>query len=112
MMALRPGLLAAVTPGTIVCRCEDITRARIDQVAARGARHVNQLKSSTRCGMGPCQGRSCGEAAAEIMAAETGLRREQVGIWTARTPLRPISLGLALGDYGYDDIPTPPLLPA
>lgn len=112
MMALRPGLVAAVTPGSIVCRCEDITRARIDQLAARGARHVNQLKSSTRCGMGPCQGRSCGEAAAEIMAAETGLSREQVGIWTARAPLRPMPLASALGEYEYDDIPKPPLLPA
>lgn len=112
MMALRPGLVATVTPGTIVCRCEDVARARIDQVAARGARHVNQLKSSTRCGMGPCQGRSCGEAAAEIMAAETGLPREQVGLWTARTPLRPIPLDSALGEYDYDDIPKPPLLPA
>jgi NADPH-dependent 2,4-dienoyl-CoA reductase/sulfur reductase-like enzyme len=112
MMALRPGLIASVTPNTIVCRCEDITRARVAEVAARGGRHVNQLKSTTRCGMGPCQGRSCGEAAAEIMAAAAGLPREQVGIWTARAPLRPISADLALGDYEYDDIPKPPLLPA
>jgi len=112
LMAMRPGLIATTTPETIVCRCEDIDRARIAAVAARGARHLNQIKSTTRCGMGPCQGRSCGEAVAEIMAAETGLPREAVGLWTARTPLRPIPLAPALGTFDYDDIPKPPLLPA
>jgi thioredoxin reductase/bacterioferritin-associated ferredoxin len=112
MMALRPGLARGITPETIVCRCEDIPRAAIDRAAADGARHVNQLKSGTRCGMGPCQGRSCADAAAEILAADTGLSREQVGLWTARTPLRPIPLDTALGSFTYADIPRPPLLPA
>jgi len=112
MMALRPGLAGSIAPGTIVCRCEDIPRAAIDRVAAAGARHVNQLKSATRCGMGPCQGRSCADAAAEIVAAEAGLPRAMVGQWTSRAPLRPISLEAALGEYTYADIPRPPLLPA
>ncbi len=112
VMALRPGLVAATTPETVVCRCEDVTRARLDQVADRGARRMSQVKASTRCGMGPCQGRSCGEAAAEIMAARTGLSREQLGAWTARAPLRPMALDAALGVFDYDDIPRPPLLPA
>ena len=112
MMATRPGLIQTATPDTVICRCEDITRSMIDRVAARGARTVNQLKSTTRCGMGPCQGRSCGDPAAEIMAAQTGLSREQVGIWTARTPIRPIPLDAALGQYEYHDIPKPPMLPA
>jgi thioredoxin reductase/bacterioferritin-associated ferredoxin len=112
LMTLRPGLMAATTPDTVVCRCEDVDRAHIEEVVARGARHLNQIKSTTRCGMGPCQGRSCGEGVAEIVAAQTGLPREAVGLWTARTPLRPIPLAAALGSYDYDDIPKPPLLPA
>jgi bacterioferritin-associated ferredoxin len=112
MMALRPGLVAAATAQTIVCRCEDVTCGDIERVAARGARTLNQLKSVSRCGMGPCQGRSCGEAAAEIMARQTGQDRSQVGQWTARTPARPIALDATLGAYEYADIPRPPLLPA
>ncbi len=112
MMALRPGLVAAATAQTIVCRCEDVTRGDIERVAGRGARTLNQLKSATRCGMGPCQGRTCSEAAAEIMARQTGQDRAQIGQWTARTPARPIALDAALGDYDYADIPRPPLLPA
>ncbi len=112
MMALRPGLVEAATPDTVVCRCEDVARRTIDEVAARGARTVNQLKSTSRCGMGPCQGRSCAEPAAEIMAVATGRSREQVGQWTARAPIRPIPLDAALGTFAYEDIPRPPLLPA
>ena len=112
LMTLRPGLTAAVTPATIVCRCEDIPRTRIDEVTGQGARTLNQLKSTTRCGMGPCQGRSCGEAAAEIVAGNTGQSRTEVGQWTARAPLRPIALDAALGEYTYADIPKPPMLPA
>jgi NADPH-dependent 2,4-dienoyl-CoA reductase/sulfur reductase-like enzyme len=43
---------------TIVCRCEDVTQARL-------ARHSSwrAAKLQTRCGMGPCQGRICGPAA-------------------------------------------------
>ena len=112
LMTLRPGLAGTMTPDTVVCRCEDIVRARIDQVTSQGGRTLNQLKSSTRCGMGPCQGRSCGEAAAEIVAGNTGQGREQVGLWTARAPLRPVALDVALGEFSYDDIPKPPMLPA
>ncbi len=112
LMALRPGLARGVTAETIVCRCEDITRAAIDQAVAGGVRHVNQLKSSTRCGMGPCQGRSCADAAAEIVAADVGRPRAEVGTWTARAPLRPIPLDAMLGEFTYEDIPRPPLLSA
>jgi thioredoxin reductase/bacterioferritin-associated ferredoxin len=112
LMALRPGLARSIAPGTIVCRCEDVPRAAIDGAVAAGVRHMNQLKSTTRCGMGPCQGRSCADAAAEIMAADAGVPREHVGLWTARAPLRPLPLEAALGSFSYADIPRPPLLPA
>ncbi len=112
LMSLRPGLARAIASDTVVCRCEDVARETIDDAAKAGATHVNQLKSLTRCGMGPCQGRSCGEAAAEIMAADTNTSREAVGAWTARTPLRPLPLDVLLGSYVYEDILKPPPLPA
>lgn len=111
LMALRPGLVASIPRETIVCRCEDVTRATIEDTAQRGAVHVNQLKSTTRCGMGPCQGRMCGDAAAEIVALAAGIAREEAGSWTARTPLRTVPLASLLGDYSYHDIPKPPPLP-
>lgn len=111
MMALRPGLLDTVTADTMVCRCEEVSRAEIDSALADGVCHVNQLKAWTRCGMGPCQGRMCGETAASLVAANTG-GRARAGQWTARVPIRPVAMESLLGDYTYDDIPTPPPAPA
>ncbi|KAK44265.1 pyridine nucleotide-disulfide oxidoreductase [Caballeronia jiangsuensis] len=50
---------ALPSPDTVLCRCEDVSIADV-------AAHANwrDAKLQTRCGMGPCQGRICGEAAA------------------------------------------------
>lgn len=106
MMALRPAQALAVAPATVVCRCEDVTRAEIDAAIDAGAREMNQVKAFTRCGMGPCQGRICGDVAAEIVAARVG-GRERAGHWTVRTPLRPVALADLVGEFDYGDIPIP-----
>ncbi|MFH6781999.1 MULTISPECIES: (2Fe-2S)-binding protein [Methylobacterium] len=106
MMRLRPAQVQAIAPETVVCRCEDVTRAEIDAACAAGARDVNQMKQFTRCGMGPCQGRLCGDVAAELLAARVGTR-EAVGAFTARPPLRPIGFDELMGDFDYADIPIP-----
>lgn len=106
LMALRPAAIRGIAPTTVVCRCEDVTRGMIDAAFEDGAREVNQLKHFTRCGMGPCQGRSCGDVAAEILAARVG-SREAAGCWTGRPPLRPVPLADLLGEFDYADIPIP-----
>ena len=103
MMALRPNILESVTSETIVCRCEDVTRAQIEDAISQGAVDVNQLKSWTRCGMGPCQGRMCGETAAILVAARLG-NRETAGQWTGRTPLRPAEICQIIGESESEDI--------
>ena len=105
-MALRPAQVAAIPDHTVVCRCEDITRGQIDTAFEDGARDLNQLKHFTRCGMGPCQGRFCGDVAGEILAARVG-SREAVGTFTARPPLRPVPLADLMGSFDYADIPIP-----
>lgn len=110
LMAQRSGQVHAIAADTIVCRCEDITRAEIDQALEQGAQDVNQLKSWTRCGMGPCQGRVCGDTVAELLAAHRG-GREQAGIWTARAPLRPLDMTALTGEFDYSDIPIPKAAP-
>jgi thioredoxin reductase/bacterioferritin-associated ferredoxin len=103
----RPGLLQAITPETVVCRCEAVTRAKLDQAIGDGAVTINDLKSATRCGMGPCGGRSCEDAAAALIAARTGHAREWIGTGTARAPLRPLPLDALLGDFDYERLPIP-----
>lgn len=110
LMALRDGAVASIAADTVVCRCEDVTRAEIDAAACDGARDMNQLKAWTRCGMGPCQGRTCGDVAGALLAIHVG-SREAVGCFTGRTPLRPVSLAEVAGDYTYADIPIPKAAP-
>ena len=112
LMALRPGHIDSIGPQTIVCRCEDVTRAEIDAACDAGAHDVNQLKAWTRCGMGPCQGRTCGDVAAELLAARApGGSRERAGCFSARTPLRPVTVEALTGNFSYDDIPIPKAAP-
>jgi bacterioferritin-associated ferredoxin len=111
MMALRPALVAAIPAETIICRCEGITRAAIDAAAAEGAATINQLKHFTRCGMGPCQGRMCGEAAGALLAAAHGVAVSKVGFATGRLPLRPVPMEAILGAFDYADIPVPAAAP-
>lgn len=110
LMALRPAQVAAIPAETIVCRCEDVTRGEIDAAVDGGAREVNQVKAWTRCGMGPCQGRSCGDVVAELVARRVG-GREAAGYFTGRVPLRPVSLEAVTGTYVYADIPVPKAAP-
>lgn len=57
--ALAPHLREMAAPDTILCRCEDVTFGEAAQY-----RSWRDAKLHTRCGMGPCQGKICGEAAA------------------------------------------------
>ncbi|WP_324135053.1 NAD(P)/FAD-dependent oxidoreductase [Bosea sp. (in: a-proteobacteria)] len=106
LMRARPAMVEAIAPETVICRCEDVRRGEIEAAIAAGAREINQLKHFTRCGMGPCQGRMCGETAATLLARHVG-SREAAGYWTGRPPLRPVPLADLLGQFDYADIPVP-----
>ncbi|WP_200306449.1 (2Fe-2S)-binding protein, partial [Paracraurococcus ruber] len=106
LMAPRPALAAAIPPDCVVCRCEAVTRAAIDAAIAAGARDLNQVKQFSRAGMGPCQGRLCGEGVAELLASAVG-GRAAAGFATGRIPLRPVPMQALLGAFDYADIPVP-----
>ena len=76
--ALRPELRQLAAPDTIVCRCEDVCHAELQP-----HRSWTSAKLQTRCGMGACQGRVCGPAAAALYG------------WVStdpRPPLFPVSM--------------------
>ncbi len=78
---------------TIVCRCEEVSAARIRDAVAAGATGPNQMKVFLRCGMGPCQGRECGLTVTELMAEERGSTPSQIGSYHLRSPFKPVTLG-------------------
>lgn len=107
----RDGLLNLVTQKTEVCRCEGIIREEIEHEVVTGAQSPNAIKSGTRCGMGPCGGRFCSEAQAIINGSITGQTREEIGLPTARPPLRPMPLIEITETLNYDDLPIPGVSP-
>ena len=76
--ALRRELRSLPRPDTIVCRCEDVTFSSLHDYTG-----WTDAKLQTRCGMGPCQGRTCGPAVEFLL----GWRPVSV-----RQPLFPVPL--------------------
>lgn len=83
----------------ILCFCEDITRAEIQQAIKKGAETPDELKRLLRPGMGACQGKTCeGMIIQEIMAI-TGKTRDEIPI----PPRRPPAEGIYLQDLARSD---------
>jgi bacterioferritin-associated ferredoxin len=90
-------LVESIADDEIVCRCEGITAGAIRRTATeRDAREMNRLKALTRAGMGRCQGRVCGHAAAEILARALDRPVEAVGRLRTQPPVKPIPIAAAL----------------
>ncbi|UAJ08863.1 FAD-dependent oxidoreductase [Glacieibacterium megasporae] len=110
---------AIAPPETIVCQCEEVSRADLlgvqpprylDRPAALAARSLvtlggdgpvdpDQIKRLTRAGMGACQGRRCRTQVACLLGEASGT---PVAPATYRAPVRPIPLKL-LADWSETD---------
>ena len=75
-----------------ICRCEAVTAGDIRNLARMGCMGPNQLRAFSRAGMGPCMGRQCGTAISRIMAAETGRSVAEIGCFSIRAPVKPITV--------------------
>lgn len=75
-----------------ICRCEEVTAGMIRANVALGCTGPNQVKSFSRCGMGPCQGRECGLTVTEVIARARGVSPAETGYYRVRAPIRPITL--------------------
>jgi NADPH-dependent 2,4-dienoyl-CoA reductase/sulfur reductase-like enzyme len=78
----------------IVCRCEEVRAGDIRQVVREGHWEINRVKAHCRVGMGRCQGRMCGAAAAEIIACESQRPVSEIGRLRAQSPIKPLPFGL------------------
>ena len=71
---------------TIVCRCEEVTAARLRAEIARGLTSLPALKKATRAGMGRCQGRFCAATVARMCPSTA----DAEAFAAPRAPLRPV----------------------
>jgi NADPH-dependent 2,4-dienoyl-CoA reductase/sulfur reductase-like enzyme len=77
-----------------VCRCEEVRAGDIRDVVREGHWEINRVKAHCRVGMGRCQGRMCGAAAAEIIACESQRAVSEIGRLRAQAPIKPLPFGL------------------
>jgi len=90
-------LAAGMADDTILCRCEAITAGELraaanETLATLPPPEVNRAKALTRVGMGRCQGRVCGAAAAEVLASTLSCPVEEVGRLRGQPPVKPIPI--------------------
>jgi NADPH-dependent 2,4-dienoyl-CoA reductase/sulfur reductase-like enzyme len=84
-----------IADDTLLCRCEEISAGAARQaIKDFSLSELNRLKAVSRIGMGRCQGRVCGAAAAELLAHETGRDIRAVGRLRAQAPIKPIPFAL------------------
>jgi NAD(P)H-nitrite reductase large subunit len=89
----RPGLSELATDPTLLCRCEEVTRAEVTAAIGEGARDLQAVKLLTRLGMGACQGRNCAPSTAGVLCAMTGCSPVEAGRINPRPPVKPVTLG-------------------
>jgi thioredoxin reductase len=99
--------IASIPADVVMCVCERLSRATIEAAIDDGCATVNDVKSATRCGMGPCGGRMCEDAVARLIAIKTARTRAEIGMATGRPPLRPVGLDAVAGDFDYEALPMP-----
>jgi D-hydroxyproline dehydrogenase subunit alpha len=96
-----PGVYELATGETVVCRCEEVTRAQLDG-AIESSPDINVVKGLTRAGMGLCQGRNCQRQIAAMIARRHDRPLPSVSFATPRLPVRPVPIG-AMADEVADD---------
>jgi len=87
---------------TVICRCEDVTLDEIRDLIAKGYTTADEIKRITRCGMGPCQGRTCRDLVLAEIAKATGKGAAGVLPPKFRPPTKPIRLESVIERDGDD----------
>ncbi|MFB9905933.1 FAD-dependent oxidoreductase [Allokutzneria oryzae] len=73
---VQPGWRSWLDSDTLICRCEEVSYGELCQaVEQRQVRDLRSLKLVSRVGLGPCQGRICGRAVAELTGITETVRR-------------------------------------
>ncbi len=89
--AQRPGI-ALADDTTLICRCEEVTKAEIVAVLADGVPSIGEVKRRTRCGMGRCQGRYCAPVLATWLAQVQGRPLDGQAMFAPQAPIKPIAI--------------------
>lgn len=81
----------------IICRCEEISYAEIEDAIEHGARSLDEIKKYSRAGMGPCQGRICSNLITKMLK-QKGVDPKDAPPPHSRMPVRPVKISKYLED--------------
>lgn len=81
----------------MICRCEDVLLEDVYRAIDEGYTSLEEIKRLLRCGMGPCQGRTCLMLIAQVLSRKTGRQITQMKFPTVRPPVRPVPLAIFAG---------------
>jgi NAD(P)H-nitrite reductase large subunit len=77
---------------TVICRCSDVTLRDIRKLIKEGYTNIEEIKRITRAGMGPCQGRTCGQIILREISLSIGKDMSELKPYTSRPPIKPIKI--------------------
>lgn len=80
-------------PKTILCFCRDVTAEDVMRAVAEGYDDMETLKRFTGAFTGPCQGKTCLDSIAQLLAELSGRSVEEIPLPPARPPSTPVRLG-------------------
>jgi len=89
---IKPKTILEIPDDTIVCRCENVDMKSIKNAVQMGCHNPNSLKISTRCTMGPCQGRICSPVIYDTLQILCQKNPEDIGLFSVRPPFKPVSI--------------------
>ena len=75
-----------------ICRCEGIKYSALKNALENGFTSMSELKLKTRVGMGPCQGRYCGQIVLDILKHNCGVQIKESDFFTSRIPFIPLNI--------------------
>ena len=94
LYAAPPLLDQLARPETLVCRCEEVPLAAVEQELRAGTTTTGAVKRVTRAGMGRCQGRYCGPLLVELAARWGAREPDEWSGFAPAPPFKPLPAGL------------------
>jgi NADPH-dependent 2,4-dienoyl-CoA reductase/sulfur reductase-like enzyme len=91
-------------PETIFCPCTGVTVRSLQAAVDEGATSPDDLKRTTRCGMGVCQWRLCGLATMRWLSGTLEVPIGRLPLPRVRPPVRPVPVS-AFAEWEEADLP-------
>ncbi|TCM51464.1 pyruvate/2-oxoglutarate dehydrogenase complex dihydrolipoamide dehydrogenase (E3) component [Kribbella sp. VKM Ac-2568] len=97
---VKPGWQTWSDDTTVVCRCEEVTRADLQEAVTQREATGRSLKLTCRVGLGLCQGRVCARTVADLATHDIAVPAGQ----TSSDFKRPVGQPVRLGDLAAAEI--------